>query len=87
MKHSKKRMSTDKLVKIFIYVTLIALAVSIIVPVAWVFLASIKENKEFYGSPWSFPEGFYFQNFMEAFIEAQMGEYLLNSILVSDVVR
>ncbi|HLQ71643.1 MAG TPA: carbohydrate ABC transporter permease, partial [Bacillota bacterium] len=49
----------------------------------WVFLASIKENKEFYGSPWSFPEGFYFQNFMEAFIEAQMGEYLINSILVT----
>ena len=44
----KKLFSSDKLYKIFIYVALITLAVSIIVPVAWVFMASIKENSEFY---------------------------------------
>lgn len=80
-----KRMSTDTLYKIFIYVALITLAISIIVPVAWVFLASIKENKEFYGSPWSLPEGFYFQNFVEAFVEASMGDYLLNSVIVTSL--
>ena len=30
----------------------------ILVPVAWVFLASIKENSEFYGNPWALPAGF-----------------------------
>ncbi len=69
--------------RIFIYVALITLAVSIIVPVAWVFLASIKQNKEFYGNPWSLPEGIHIANFVEAFQEAQMGEYLLNSVLVT----
>lgn len=78
-----KGLSTEKLMKVFIYVTLIALAISIVIPVAWVFFASIKENAEFYGSPWAMPEGFFFQNFYEAFIEAKMGEYLLNSILVT----
>nr|WP_289890197.1 hypothetical protein [Virgibacillus pantothenticus] len=46
MKNSKK-ISLDGLMRVFIYVALITLAVSIIVPVAWVFLASIKQNKEF----------------------------------------
>ena len=39
------------LYKIFIYVALISLAISIIIPVSWVFLASIKTNAEFYGNP------------------------------------
>lgn len=79
----KKEMSFDKLYKLFIYVALITLAVSIIVPVAWVFMASIKENSEFYGNPWSLPKGFYFQNFIDAFQKAKMGEYFLNSVFVT----
>ena len=47
----KKTNSADTLYKVFIYVVLITLAVVIIVPVAWVFLASIKQNSEFYGNP------------------------------------
>lgn len=82
MKKSKK-LSLDGLMRLFIYVALITLAVSIIVPVAWVFLASIKQNKEFYESPWALPEGIHLANFAEAFQEAQMGEYLLNSVLVT----
>ncbi|MFS0612901.1 carbohydrate ABC transporter permease [Lederbergia ruris] len=78
-----KRLSTETLYKIFIYVALIGLAVSILVPVAWVFLASIKENEEFYGNPWALPKGFHFQNFVEAFQEARMGDYLLNSVIVT----
>ncbi|WP_077705650.1 carbohydrate ABC transporter permease [Virgibacillus dokdonensis] len=82
MKNSEK-LSLDGLMRLFIYVALITLAVSIIVPVAWVFLASIKQNKEFYGSPWALPDGIHLANFVEAFQEAQMGEYLLNSVLVT----
>ena len=78
-------MNSNKLFKTFVYVSLILLAVSIIVPVAWVFLASIKENKEFYGNPWSLPQGFYFQNFLEAFKKAGMGQYMLNSVIVTAV--
>lgn len=69
--------------KLFIYVVLIALAVSIIVPVAWVFMASIKQNSEFYGNPWKLPVGFYFQNFIDAWTTARMGEYMLNSVIVT----
>jgi len=79
----QKGMSTEKLFRLFMYVALITLAISIIVPVAWVFLASIKRNSEFYGSPWVMPKGFYFQNFIDAFEKANMGTYMLNSVMVT----
>ena len=75
--------SGEKIYKIFIYVVLILLAVSIVVPVAWVFMASIKENSEFYGNPWSLPLGFYWQNFVDAWETADMGDYMLNSVFVT----
>ena len=79
----KKELSFSKLYKIFVYVALLALAISIVVPVGWVFLASIKENSEFYGNPWTLPKGIYFQNFIDAFEKAKMGEYFMNSVLVT----
>ncbi|MGX6977805.1 carbohydrate ABC transporter permease [Vagococcus elongatus] len=79
MKNKRK----NRLYKVFVYVALITLAVSIIVPIAWVFLASIKQNNEFYGDPWTLPQGFYFQNFIEAFEKANMGTYMLNSLIVT----
>lgn len=78
-----KKSSADRLYKIFIYVALITLAVTIIIPVAWVFMASIKENSEFYGNPWAMPAGFYIQNFADAWSKARMGEYMLNSVIVT----
>ena len=83
MTNKKKGMSGETLYKIFIYVVLITLAVVIIVPVAWVFLASIKQNQEFYGNPWALPATVYWQNFVGAWNAASMGSYMLNSVLVT----
>lgn len=83
MKKKKQGFSGEVLYKIFIYVALITLAVTIIVPVAWVFLASLKQNSEFYGNPWNLPAGFYFQNFIDAWTKARMGDYMLNSVIVT----
>lgn len=79
----EKGMSAEKLYRLFVYVALITLAITIIIPVAWVFLASVKQNSEFYGSPWAMPKGFYFQNFIDAFEKANMGTYMLNSVMVT----
>ena len=65
-----KKISVEKLYKIFVYVALISLAISIIIPVAWVFVSSLKTNAEFQGSPWTLPMSFYFQNFIDAFEKA-----------------
>ncbi|NBK96965.1 MAG: carbohydrate ABC transporter permease [Erysipelotrichia bacterium] len=79
----EKKDHGDRLYKIFIYVALITLAISIIIPVGWVFLASIKQNSEFYGSPWAMPLGVHIQNFIDAFEKANMAEYFLNSIIAT----
>ena len=44
----QKAKSGGGLYKFFIYFVLCMLAISIVVPVAWVFMASIKENRELY---------------------------------------
>ena len=59
---TKNSTASSKVAKVFIYLILGLLAVTIIVPVAWVFVASIKENSEFYGSPWALPKGSYMLN-------------------------
>ena len=74
--------------KILVYIALLALAISIIVPVAWVFMASLKKNSEFIGkdiSPWSLPETFRYQNFVTAFRDANMGTFFLNSVIVTAI--
>lgn len=76
---------TSRLAKFFIYIPLILLTIMIIVPVFWVFMASIKENAEFYRNPWALPNGFYFQNFIDAWESANMGSYMLNSLFVTAV--
>ncbi len=81
--NNAKKSGGDRLFKIFVYVILIALVISILVPVMWVFLASIKENSEFYGNPWAMPKGFYWQNFTDAWNKADMGSYMLNSVAVT----
>ena len=74
----------NTLYKVFIYIALALLAISIIVPVGWVFLASLKQSSEFStGNPWALPKGFYFQNFIDAWNTSHMGEYIGNSIIVT----
>lgn len=79
----EKTKSPKSLYQFFIYFVLGLLAISIVIPVAWVFMASIKENSEFYGNPWVLPKGFYWQNFVDAWNKAAMGEYMINSVIVT----
>ena len=80
MKKKKRKLTPAK---ILVYICLILLAVTIIVPVIWVFVASVKQNSEFYGNPWTLPETIYFQNFIDAWQKANMGSYMLNSVIVT----
>ena len=75
--------SGDRLYKIFIYLVLGLLAVLILVPVLWVVIASLKETSEHYGSPWALPTHIHWQNFVDAWNKAKMGDYFLNSIITT----
>ena len=79
--------SAEGLYKFFIYFVLVLLAVIIIVPVAWVFMASIKQNAEFYGNPWALPAGFYWQNFVNAWMHLTARENLSIVADLKDVDR
>lgn len=49
-------------------------------------MASLKMNSEFLGgdiSPWALPKTFRYQNFVTAFIDGRMGEFFMNSVLVT----
>lgn len=80
-----RRGVSDKLYKGFIYVVLIALAVIILIPVLWAFMASVKQDSEFYGNPWALPLGIHLQNFADAWLKAKMGSFMLNSVLVTAI--
>lgn len=71
------------LYKVFVYVALITLAISIIIPLAWVVMASFKTSSEFYMNPWKLPDSFNFNNFVDAIKRAKMGQYFMNSIIVT----
>lgn len=75
----------SKLFNIFIYLCLLIFALSILVPVFLVFMASIKTNPEFYGNPWALPMSFYLNNFKDAWAAANMGDYFLNSLIVTAI--
>ena len=83
MKTTNKPHGGETLYKAFIYVALITFVITILVPVSWAFLASVKDDSEFYGNPWALPQGLHFQNFSDAFNKANMGAYFLNSVLVT----
>ncbi|OZD43741.1 hypothetical protein CH252_24695 [Rhodococcus sp. 06-1477-1B] len=75
--------ASGRLSRTIVNVVMIALCAAIVVPTAWVFMASIKTRPEFYGDPWALPLGVHVQNFVDAFVKARMGDYFVNSILVT----
>lgn len=86
----KSNMAKERVVKAIIYIALIVFALVIIVPVLWVFIAAFRPNSDFRGptamtSPWSLPSEFRFDNFVEAWTAAKMGDYFLNSVIVTAV--
>lgn len=64
-------------------IVLVICALTIFVPVVWVFFASFKDKSEFYGSPWTMPKGLHWQNFVDAFQDAHLGQYFGTSVFVT----
>lgn len=64
-------------------IVLVICALTIFVPVVWVFFASFKDKSEFYGSPWTMPKGLHWQNFVDAFQDAHLGQYFGTLVFVT----
>ncbi|MGW2050597.1 carbohydrate ABC transporter permease [Streptomyces sp. NPDC001858] len=80
---SRPRPERPRAARLLTHTLVVALALAIAVPVAWVLLASLKQKGEFFGSPWTLPKGLHFQNYSDAFVTAHMGRYFLTSALVT----
>jgi N-acetylglucosamine transport system permease protein len=83
MKLKRQVPTSEKLYKAFIYLVLIVLAIIILIPVAWAFMASVKETSEHYANPWNLPTHIHWQNFIDAWNKANMSGYMFNSVFVT----
>lgn len=65
------------------HLALLAWALATAGPLIWVVLASFKNNTEiFLGKPFALPSVFSFSTYVDAWNEAHIGEYFLNSVFV-----
>jgi raffinose/stachyose/melibiose transport system permease protein len=63
-------------------ILVVALLIIVIYPLVWVFLGSFKTQDEFLNQPfWALPHSFSFANYASAFSKADLGRYLLNSVV------
>jgi ABC-type glycerol-3-phosphate transport system permease component len=69
---------------LFFYLLLGAFAFSSISAFAWVFNVSLKTNREFVNTgPWTMAESFQWENYVNAWSNANVGTFFWNSVLVS----
>ncbi|MFI0421464.1 carbohydrate ABC transporter permease [Spongiactinospora sp. 9N601] len=64
------------------HLALFVWALLVIVPLLWTFLSSFKNNTELFGDAWSLPAELRWENWGRAWDRAQVGRYLLNSVIV-----
>ena len=62
-------------------VFLILWGLTVAFPLIWVLYTSLKSNQEFFASPWALPAHPQWQNFVEAWQEANFAAYFGNSLL------
>lgn len=64
---------------------LIFLLTSVIVmgPILWAVATSFKTSEEFLTNPWALPQVPQIQNYINAFTKAKMGDYFINSIVIT----
>jgi len=71
-----------KLIAIMIYLFLGFWSLVVVFPMVWVLVSSFKTDKEIFFSPWLPPARLMWDNFVRAWSKANIGLYLLNSLIV-----
>jgi N-acetylglucosamine transport system permease protein len=75
----------DTAVEVTSHVFLIIWSVIVIVPFCWVLLSSFKTTKEILGSPFSLPAHWQLDNYKNAWTDAGIGRFFLNTVIVVGV--
>jgi N-acetylglucosamine transport system permease protein len=72
----------DRAVEASSHVLLSVWSIIVIVPFLWVLLSSFKTTKEILASPFSFPAHWSFDNYVNAWTDAGIRHFFLNTIIV-----
>src|SRR5690625_5670354 len=76
-------MKVERVGKYLLYIGLVIVAVIQIFPLIWLFLFSLKDNREiFSGSPFALPTEFRWQNYQKVW-EGGIGTYFWNSVWIT----
>lgn len=74
------KMNVFKTIKV-IFLTIFSLMM--IYPLYWLIISSVKTNEEFFLDPYGFPTNFVFENIVRAWDVANLGQAMLNSVIVT----
>lgn len=62
---------------------LIIYSIIVIFPLVWIFSSSLKSSMEIFANVWALPKGIKWENYVNAWIEASIGKYFINSLFVT----
>lgn len=74
--------SSDRAVAAVSHVVLSIWTVIVVLPLVWVFLSSWKTTSEIFKSPLALPKNWSFDNYIGAWTDSHIGQYMLNSVIV-----
>jgi len=75
-------MKGDGKARVFSRVMIILYCLLIIYPIFFVILTSLKPTSEFYVNIWGMPKTWAFENYLTAWDTANIGQYMLNSVII-----
>ena len=78
-------MTARRTADLLVTVALVALAALFFFPLVWMVLSSFKTNSAIFSSPFALPTGFDLGRWAEAFEVGHIGQYALNSAIVTAV--
>ncbi len=80
---SRKKRDRDLPGKIIAYIVLSLVVIITIYPVIWMILGSLKSPNDFYSNIWGLPLKPVWQNYVDAWVSANLGEKFMNSTIVT----
>ena len=82
-KNKIKKSAGTGILRMLLRVFLYGWAVTILFPLYWMIATSFKSSKDFMlGDVWSWPDLMYLTNYIKAWKEASMGDYMFNTLFV-----
>jgi len=81
--NSHKKRDRDLGAKVIAYFVLSFVVVITLYPVIWMLLGSLKSPTDFYSNIWGLPLKPVWQNYVDAWVSADLGEKFLNSTIVT----